>query len=93
MGFPAEMRHLRSDGQNASAQAEREKQALTQSLNAAQLEVQQALRKAISEHQEELESLVSEKVRRLSVLLKVLFVNISYFWNQAVDADDCFNLH
>lgn len=64
MGFPAELRRLRSDGENVLAQAEREKQALTQSVNAAQLEAQQALRKAISEHQEEVERLVSEKVRR-----------------------------
>ncbi|CAG06853.1 unnamed protein product, partial [Tetraodon nigroviridis] len=49
----AEVRRLRSDGENASAQAEREKQALTQSLKAAQLEAQQALHKVISEHQEE----------------------------------------
>lgn len=48
------------------AQAEREKQALTQTLNAAQLEAQQSLRKAISEHQEEVERLVSEKVRRFT---------------------------
>lgn len=64
MGFPAEVRRLRSDGENVLAQAEREKQALTQTLNAAQLEAQQALHKAISEHQEEVERLVSEKVRR-----------------------------
>lgn len=63
MGFPAELRRLRSDGENVLAQAEREKQALTQTLNAAQLEAQQALHKAISEHQEEVERLVSEKVR------------------------------
>lgn len=61
-GFPAELRRLRSDGENVLAQAEREKQALSQSLNAAQLEAQQALRKAITEHQEEVERLVSEKV-------------------------------
>lgn len=72
MGFPAELRRVRSDGENVLAQAEREKQALTQTLNAAQLEAQQALRKAISEHQEEVERLVSEKVRMFSgsVLLK-----------------------
>lgn len=64
MGFPAEVRRLRSDGENVLAQAEREKQALTQTLNAAQLGAQQALHKAISEHQEEVERLVSEKVRR-----------------------------
>lgn len=62
---PAEVRRLRSDGENALAQAEREKQALTQTLNAAQLEAQQALYKATSEHQEEVEKLVSEKVRHL----------------------------
>ena len=67
MGFPAELRRARSDGENALAQAEREKQALAQTLNAAQLEAQQALRKAISEHQEEVERLVSEKVRRFTV--------------------------
>lgn len=67
MGFPAELRRVRSDGENVLAQAEREKQALTQTLNTAQLEAQQALRKAISEHQEEVERLVSEKVRRFSV--------------------------
>lgn len=64
MGFPAEVRRLRSDGENVLAQAEREKQALTQTLNAAQLEAQQALHKAISEHQEEVERLVLEKVRK-----------------------------
>lgn len=64
MGFPAELRRLRSDGENMLAQAEREKQALIQTLNAAQLDAQQALRKAISEHQEEVERLVLEKVRR-----------------------------
>lgn len=63
-GFPAELRRLRSDGENVLAQAEREKQALSQTLNAAQLEAQQALRKAITEHQEEVERLVSEKVGR-----------------------------
>lgn len=68
MGFPAELKRLRSDGENVLAQAEREKQALTQTLNAAQLEAQQALRKAISEHQEEVERLISEKVRRFSVI-------------------------
>lgn len=66
MGIPAELRRVRSDGENALAQAEREKQALTQALNAAQLEAQQSLRKAISEHQEEVERLVSEKVRGFS---------------------------
>lgn len=64
MGSPAEVKRLRSDGENVLAQAEREKQALTQTLNAAQLEAQQALHKAISEHQEEVERLVSEKVRQ-----------------------------
>lgn len=64
MRFPVELRRLRSDGENVLAQAEREKQALTQTLNAAQLEAQQALHKAVSEHQEEVERLVSEKVRR-----------------------------
>lgn len=48
------------------AQAEREKQTLSQTLNAAQLEAQQALRKASSEHQEEVERLVSEKVSGFS---------------------------
>lgn len=66
LGFPAELRRLRSEGENVLAQAEREKQALTQTLNAAQLEAQQSLRKAISEHQEEVERLVSEKVRRFT---------------------------
>lgn len=69
MGFPAELRRVRSDGENALAQAEREKQALTQTLNSAQLEAQQALRKAISEHQEEVERLISEKVRRFDHIL------------------------
>lgn len=78
MGFSAELRRLRSDGENVLAQTEREKQALSQTLNAAQLEAQQALRKAISEHQEEVERLVSEKVRRFirSVLLKALAVDL-----------------
>lgn len=58
---------MRSDGENALAQAERSRQALTQELNAAQLEAQQALRNAISEHQEEVERLASEKVRRFRV--------------------------
>lgn len=48
-------------------QAERDKKLLTQTLNAAQLEAQQALRKAISDHQEEVERLVSEKVRRFGL--------------------------
>lgn len=64
--FLAELRRVRSDGENTLVQSEREKQALTQTLNTAQLEAQQALRKAISEHQEEVERLVSEKVRRFS---------------------------
>lgn len=64
MGFSVELRRLRSDGENLLAQTEREKQALTQTLNAAQLEAQQALRKAAAEHQEEVQRLVSEKVRR-----------------------------
>lgn len=59
-----ELRRLRSDGENLLAQTERDKQALTQALNAAQLEAQQALRKAAAEHQEEVQRLVSEKVRR-----------------------------
>lgn len=62
MGFPADLRRVRTDGENALALAEREKQALTQTLNAAQLEAQQALRKATCEHQEEVERLLSEKV-------------------------------
>lgn len=53
------------------AQAEREKQILSQTLNAAQLEAQQALRKASSEHQEEVERLVSEKVSGFSGSLLV----------------------
>ncbi|MED6270511.1 hypothetical protein CHARACLAT_011138, partial [Characodon lateralis] len=57
----AELKRARSDGENTLAQAEREKQTLTQALNAAQLEAQQALRKAISEHQEDVERLISEK--------------------------------
>lgn len=61
-GPPAELRRLRSDGENVLAQAEREKQALSQTLNAAQLEAQQALHKVVREHQEEVERLVSEKV-------------------------------
>lgn len=61
--FLAELKRLRSDGEIALAQGEREKQTLTQALSAAQLEAQQALRKAVSEHQEEVERLVSEKVR------------------------------
>lgn len=65
LGFPAELRRVRADGEHALAQAEREKQALTQTLNAAQLEAQQALRKAIAEHQEEVERLISEKVSLL----------------------------
>ena len=64
MGFPAELRRVRSDGENALAQAEREKQTLIQTLNSAQQEAQQALRKAISEHQEEVERLISEKVKK-----------------------------
>lgn len=63
MGFSAELKRARSDSENALTQAEREKQTLTQSLNAAHLEAQQTLRKALSEHQEEVERLVSEKVR------------------------------
>lgn len=82
MGFPAELRRIRSDGQNMLAQAEREKQTLTQTLNAAQLEAQQALRKAMSEHQEEVERLVSEKVRR--------FIG-SYFYLRYYSAGGCFN--
>ena len=58
---------MRSDGDSALAQVEKEKQALTQTLNTTQLEAQQALRKAISDHQEEMERLVSEKVRGLRV--------------------------
>lgn len=63
MGFPVEVRRIRSEGENALAQAERDKQTLTQTLNAAQLEAQQALRKVISEHQEEVDRLASDKVR------------------------------
>lgn len=57
-----ELRRLRSDAENQLAQAERDKQALTQALSAAQLEAQQASRKATSEHQEEVERLALEKV-------------------------------
>lgn len=62
--FKAELKRLQSVGENALTQAEREKQSLAQCLNAAQLEAQQALRKSISDHQEEVERLVSEKVWR-----------------------------
>lgn len=74
IGFSAELRRVRSNGENVLAQAEREKQALTQTLNAAQLEAQQALRKATSEHQEEVERLISEKVRRFSVTAICRFI-------------------
>lgn len=59
----AELKRVRSDVEAAAAQADGDKQALLQALNAAQLEAQQALQKAISEHREEVERLLSEKVR------------------------------
>ncbi|MEQ2179070.1 hypothetical protein GOODEAATRI_020816, partial [Goodea atripinnis] len=60
------------DGENTLAQAEREKQTLTQALNAAQLEAQQALRKAVSEHQEDVERLISEKALSLKEVEKAV---------------------
>lgn len=59
------MRRLRSEGESLVAQTEREKQVLTQTLSAAQLEAQQNLRKAAAEHQEEVQRLLVEKVRSL----------------------------
>lgn len=58
-----EVRRLRSEGENLVAQTERDKQVLTQTLSAAQLEAQQNLRKAAAEHQEEVQRLLAEKVR------------------------------
>lgn len=80
MGFPAEVRRIRSDEENAFAQAEREKQLLAQTLNAAQLEAQQALRKASSEHQEEVEKLISEKVRKINYLHYLMTVFYLLQW-------------
>lgn len=60
--FAAELKRVRSDVETAAAQADRDKQALLQALNAAQLEAQQALQKTVSEHQEEMERLLLEKV-------------------------------
>ena len=54
---------MRSEGENALARSEREREALAQALSTTQLEAQQNLRNAISDHQEELEKLAAEKVR------------------------------
>lgn len=55
---------MRVDGENALAQSEREREALSQALSSIQQESQQALRIAITDHQEEAERLTAEKVRR-----------------------------
>lgn len=60
----AELRRVRSEGENALARSEREREALAQALSITQLEAQQNLRNAISDHQEELEKLAAEKVRK-----------------------------
>lgn len=65
--FLVEVRRLRSEGENLVGQTEREKQVLAQMLNAAQLEAQQNLRKAATEHQEEVQRLLAEKVRSFGV--------------------------
>ena len=54
---------MRADGENALAQSEREREALSQALSSNQQEFQQALRTAITDHQEEAERLTAEKVR------------------------------
>lgn len=53
---------MRVDGENALAQSEREREALSQALSSIQQESQQALRIAITDHQEEAERLIAEKV-------------------------------
>lgn len=57
------MRRLHSEGENLVAQTDREKQVLTQTLSTAQLEAQQNLRRAASDHQEEVQRLLAEKVK------------------------------
>ena len=54
---------MRSEGESALAQSERERQTLSQALSSAQREAQHALHSATADHQEELERLASEKVR------------------------------
>ena len=54
---------MRSEGESALAQSERERQALSQALSSAQREAQHALHSATADHQEELERLASAKVR------------------------------
>ena len=58
----AELKRLRADKENTSTQSEREREALLQSRASAQQEHQQALRNALSSHQEEIERLTAEKV-------------------------------
>jgi hypothetical protein len=53
---------VRSEGETALAQSERERQTLSLALSTAQREAQTALCSAMSDHQEELERLASEKV-------------------------------
>lgn len=59
----AELKRVRADGQLAQAQSEREKDDLAQALALGQQEAQQVLRSAQIDHQEEVERLISEKVR------------------------------
>lgn len=71
------MRRARSEAESALAQVEREKHILTQTLNVAHLEAQQALRKASCEHQEEVEKLVTEKVRSLAARFQMAINNVT----------------
>lgn len=71
------MRRARSEAESALAQVEREKHILTQTLNTAHLEAQQALRKASCEHQEEVEKLVTEKVRSLAAWFQMAINNVT----------------
>lgn len=86
------MRRLRSEGETLVAQTDREKQVLTQTLGAAQLEAQQNLRKAVADHQEEVQRLLAEKVRSFRGSESTLHMPASTFnpwpcapwWQEAV---------
>lgn len=67
-----ELRRVRSEGESTLAQTERERQSLTQALNTAQREAQQTMSSALFDHQEEMERLVSEKVRKWFIQSNIL---------------------
>lgn len=69
-----ELKRLRADRETILSQSEKERDALRDSLAAAQHEAQRALRAALTDHQEELERLTNQKVIR--ALASALFMSL-----------------